>query len=243
VSRAVFVTATGTDAGKTYVAALIIKKLRESRINAGYYKAVLSGAEYDADGRVTGSDAHYVCAVAGIDGAPEELVSYIYKTAVSPHLAARLENNPPKIEKIIGDFERARRLFDYVVVEGSGGIVCPVRRDKSVSSDTSYAPSKNSDGNIMLTDIIKAFGTDIIIVAPSGLGSINSTVLTVEYARQKGMTVKGVIMNNFDKNNPMHADNKEQTEALTGVRVIACLPNNCADFPLETKELIKIFGE
>ena len=45
MSRALFITATGTDVGKTYVTALIVKRLREAGINAGYYKAALSGAE------------------------------------------------------------------------------------------------------------------------------------------------------------------------------------------------------
>ena len=55
MSKGIFVTATGTDIGKTYVTALIIKKLREYGINAGYYKAALSGAE-----TIKESDAGYV---------------------------------------------------------------------------------------------------------------------------------------------------------------------------------------
>jgi dethiobiotin synthetase len=45
MSRAVFITGTSTDVGKTFVSGLILKKLRAGKVNAGYYKAALSGAE------------------------------------------------------------------------------------------------------------------------------------------------------------------------------------------------------
>lgn len=45
MSKGIFITATGTDIGKTYVTALLVKKLREANFNAGYYKAALSGAD------------------------------------------------------------------------------------------------------------------------------------------------------------------------------------------------------
>ena len=44
MSKGIFITATGTDMGKTYITALIVKKRAESGVNAGYYKAALSGA-------------------------------------------------------------------------------------------------------------------------------------------------------------------------------------------------------
>ena len=46
MTKGIFITATGTDVGKTYVSALIVKKLRELGINCGYYKPALSGAEF-----------------------------------------------------------------------------------------------------------------------------------------------------------------------------------------------------
>lgn len=91
--KGVFITATGTDIGKTYVTALLLKKLRESSINAGYYKAALSGA-YRKDGLLIPGDAEYIATTAGIPTPPADLVSYIYEPAVSPHLAAEMEHHP-----------------------------------------------------------------------------------------------------------------------------------------------------
>ena len=101
MSRGLFVTATGTDVGKTYVTALIVKKLRGFGLNAGYYKAAVSGAE-----SVSESDAGYVNKVAQIGESEELLLSYLYKTPVSPHLAARIEVNPAEMSVIKSTFAR-----------------------------------------------------------------------------------------------------------------------------------------
>ncbi|SUY61946.1 dithiobiotin synthetase [Clostridium sporogenes] len=99
MARGVFITATGTDIGKTYITALIIKKLREVNINCGYYKAALSGAERIDDKLIAG-DANYVYNIANIKGDPNDAVSYIFEQAVSPYLAAKLNNVEISMEKI-----------------------------------------------------------------------------------------------------------------------------------------------
>ena len=88
MGKALFITGTGTDIGKTYVTGLIVKKLRDAGLNGGYYKAALSGADEDENGNLLPGDALFVKEMAGIDEQTENLVSYIYKEAVSPHLAA-----------------------------------------------------------------------------------------------------------------------------------------------------------
>ena len=117
MAKGIFVTGTGTDVGKTYVTALIVKKLADAGIHAGYYKAALSGAE-----SIEESDAGYVKKIAGITQEDSSLLSYLYQNAVSPHLAARIEGNPVDTETVKADFDRVKKEFDYVTVEGSGGI-------------------------------------------------------------------------------------------------------------------------
>ena len=112
MSKGIFITATGTDIGKTFVTALIVKKLRDAGLNAGYYKAALSGAEEQPDGSWLPGDAAYVAKVSGMQEKGEELVSYIYKTAVSPHLAAMREGNPVELDKVKADFAKAQAKYD-----------------------------------------------------------------------------------------------------------------------------------
>ena len=223
MTKAVFITATGTDVGKTYISALIVKKMRELGYNCGYFKPALSGAEI-IEGKIIPGDCNYVLKQAGIETSPENYVSYVFKTAVSPHLASEIENNPIKIEKIKSDFASIKKEFDYIVVEGAGGIVCPFNLGKE---------------KLMLPDVIKTLGLDIVIVASASLGTINSTVLTVEYAKNNGIKVRGIILNNYDENDLMQKDNKIQVEALTGIKVIAAVKKDEKDI----EDLSNIFNE
>lgn len=221
MSKGVFITATGTDVGKTYAVSLLVKNMRENGYNTGYYKAALSGADNISD-----SDAGYVNRVAGIGQSEKTLVSYVYKTAVSPHLAARLEGNPPELEKIIADYKNVSDNYNYVAVEGSGGIVCPVRWDESV--------------HILLEDVIKALGLGAIVVADAGLGTINSVVLTVEYMRNRAIDVRGIILNHYN-GGIMHRDNSLMIEQLTGVPVVAKIGENDENLNVSCEFLETLF--
>ena len=205
MSKGLFITATGTDIGKTYVSALIVKSMRKAGFNCGYYKPALSGAQTSKDGTLIPGDCAYVFKNAGLNLQPENYVSYIFKPAVSPHLAAQIENTPIKLEKIKQDFERIKKEFDYLLVEGAGGIVCPF----------------NTEAGILLPDVIKSLNLDTIVVADAGLGTINSVVLTAEYAKHHGINIKGIILNNYDQTDIMHRDNKIMIEKLTGLKVLA----------------------
>ena len=130
MGKGVFVTGTGTDIGKTYVTGLIVKKLRDAGLNAGYYKAAISGAEKGPNGELLAGDALYVNKVAGIGETQENLVSYVYLEAVSPHLAAKINNQQIDFDHVDSEFHRALKKFDYLTMEGSGGIICPLRWDE-----------------------------------------------------------------------------------------------------------------
>ena len=94
---------------------------------------------------------------------------------------------------------------------------------------------------IMLTDIIKMMNINIVIVASSGLGAINTTVLTIEYARSLNIGISGIILNNYEVDNFLHQDNKEKIEKLTGVKVISCVKKDSLDLEIDIEELKSIF--
>ena len=226
MSKCIFITATGTDIGKTFVTALIVKKLRDAGLNAGYYKAALSGAEKQPDGSWLPGDAAYVAKVSGMEEKPESLVSYIYKTAVSPHLAALREGNPVELGKVKEDFAAASAKYDYVTMEGSGGIICPIRWDEQ---------------HLLLEDLIKATGLGTLVISNAALGSINACVLTIFYLQQKGIPVRGIILNNYDGSDFMQADNKKMMEAITGVPVIAEVKPDDAELNIDVEVLKNIY--
>lgn len=201
MAKAIFITATGTDIGKTYVSGLIAKHIKDKGLNIGYYKAALSGSNDIKD-----SDAWYVKQQADLLDSYDEMVSYTYKHAYSPHLAAQIEGNPPDIKIIKNAYKDISKKHDYMIVEGSGGIICPIRYD--------------SNQKIFLEDIIKELNIPSLIIADAGLGTINSTVLTIEYMRSKNLKINGVILNRFEMANKMHEDNQKMVEKMTGVKII-----------------------
>ena len=223
MSKALFITATGTDVGKTYVTALIVKKLRESGINAGYYKAALSGAESISD-----SDAGYVNKTAEINQPESTLLSYMYKTAVSPHLAAKIEGDPVTLEKVKADFSKVSESYDFVTVEGAGGIVCPVRWDETT--------------HILLEDIIKTLDLDTVIVADAGLGTINAVITTAEYIKSRKINIKGVILNNWT-GGIMQEDNVKMITELTKLEVLAVVKKGDTDLDIAPKKLANLYKE
>ena len=219
MSKGYFVTATGTDVGKTFITALLVKKWRDSGIDAGYYKAALSGAEL-RDGKWVAGDADYVKRIANLPDSQEQLVSYVYKEAVSPHLAARKEGNPVELAKVKADFDAACARHEFVFAEGSGGIICPIRYD---------------DQKVFLVDIMKMLDLPLVIVTTAALGSINACVLTVEYARSCGLDVRGLIVNRYGSsgNLEMEDDNIRMMQDLTGLEILAKVKNGDTDLGVQ----------
>ncbi|MCQ2106822.1 MAG: dethiobiotin synthase [Fibrobacter sp.] len=230
MSKGYFVTATGTDVGKTFVTALLVKKWRDSGIDAGYYKAALSGAEL-RDGKWIAGDADYVKTVAGLPDSQEELVSYVYKEAVSPHLAARKEGNPVELSKVCEDFKAACGRHEFVFTEGSGGIICPIRYDEPATN----LANGNEPQKLFLADIMKALKLPLLIVTTAALGSINACVLTVEYARARGLDIRGIIVNRYGMsgNFQMEDDNIFMMQELTGLPILTKIKEGDSDLGVE----------
>ena len=199
-----FIVGTDTDVGKTVVTAGIIHVLRSNGYNATYFKAALSGALEEGNELIPG-DAKLACEISNLEEVYEHITPYVYKNAVSPHLAAKIENNPIQIEVIIEKYKYLKGKYDYIIAEGSGGIVCPLIDDER--------------GVYTLENLIKDLNMSVIIVARAGVGTINHTILTVKYIESLGINIKGIIINNYI-DNLICNDNIQMIQKLTKVKVI-----------------------
>ncbi len=226
MNKKIFITGTGTDVGKTYVAGLIVKKLCNAGVKNAYYKCAMSGNVRDDAGELSPGDAAWVKRVSGIEQSLSSMCPYIYETAVSPHLASRLENGPIEFSKIKLGYETLCREYDYTTLEGSGGIICPLRYDEV---------------KFGLVDIVREFGLSCLIVADAGLGVINSCVLTVEYMRMKKIPISGIIFNRFHPGNVMEEDNLRMCEELTGVKVVACVREGDCELDMDVETLKSLY--
>ncbi|KXA27735.1 dethiobiotin synthase [Peptoniphilus harei] len=226
MSKNIFVTGTGTEIGKTYVAGLLVKKLHEAGEKSAYYKAAMSGNDKDADGNLIPGDAKFVKELAGIDQDLNEMCPYIYERAYSPHLAAQIEGNPVNLDYVVEKLRDLEKKYDYITLEGSGGILCPLRFD---------------DEEIYLEDFVKKAKLSSIIVADAGLGTINNLVLTAFYMKEKGMKVKGIIFNNFIPGDVLQEDNIKMCEHMSGLKVLACVKKGDKDLDIDIDKLKEIY--
>lgn len=204
MAKGIFITGTDTDIGKTVITAGLVYLLRSHKYNATYFKAALSGA-IEEDGELIPGDTRLVSKVAGLTEDFEKITPYIYKTAVSPHIAAHIENKPIDLGKVMKQYDYVKQKYDYIVAEGSGGIVCPLIHEK--------------DRLYLLEDLIKDLNMNTILVAGAGLGTINHTVLTVRYIKSIGIKVKGIIINGYE-DNIMCNDNIKMIKKLTKVPIL-----------------------
>lgn len=226
MSKNLFITGTGTDVGKTFVAALIVKKLKDSGRNSAYFKAAMSGNIRGADGRLIPGDAHCVKEIAGIPQPLEEMCPYVYERAYSPHLASRIEGNPVKLDVVKGCFEGVSKKYEYVTMEGSGGILCPLCFDER---------------KLQLEDVIRELDLSCLIVANAGLGTINDVVLTAAYMRAKNIPIKGIIFNQFHPGDVMEEDNLTMCAYMTGLDILARVEENATELEMDVETLASLY--
>ena len=174
-----FVTGTDTSVGKTYFCAMFLEFLKNMNIRAGYQKWVATGAE-------TGQpeDLDICLKAAGVSSDREifvQQVPYCFRFPASPHLAAEMESKAVEAEIIIEKYRNMAGMHELLVVEGVGGIMVPLRRD------------------LLLADLLAKVKARTLVVARSGLGTLNHTLLTLEALRNRGIPALGVVFSDPEK--------------------------------------------
>ena len=228
MSKALFVTGTGTDIGKTYITGLIVKKLAEAGMNPGYYKAAMSGNDRRPDSTLIPGDALFVQSMSRIPQSLTSMCPYVYEHAYSPHLASRLEGNPVVMDVVKHGFADVTADYDYVTVEGSGGILCPICFDEA---------------RIQLEDVVKELRLSSILIADAGLGTINSVVLTAEYMKIHGLPLKGIIFNHYHPGDVMENDNIFMCEHMTGLPTLAKVQDGDTELDMNIDALCALYDE
>jgi dethiobiotin synthetase len=174
---AVFVTATGTDIGKTFVARGLIHELRRRGRTVDALKPVVSGYEpLEAEG----SDPGLLLAAVGQPVTQEaiaRIAPWRFAAPVSPHTAARREGRTVDFAELVA-FTRhtiAQRA-DALVVEGAGGIMVPLNDTHTV------------------LDLMGELCLPVILVAGSYLGTISHTLSALEVLDRRSLQVAAVVV-------------------------------------------------
>ncbi len=201
-NKAIFITGTDTGVGKTFISSLLLGFLRRAGIDAGYQKWLSSGGPAcgDLDFCLRRND------IALEPGLSNPQTVYCFKYPAAPHLAAELEGREVEPDRIIAAFRKYEEQKEIVVVEGVGGLLAPLRRD------------------LLLADFLAPLGLPTLIVARTGLGTINHTLLTVEALRRRRLPLLGVIFcddeNDGQYEEMLLADNMRTIAELGGGPVL-----------------------
>lgn len=173
----------------TDVGKTVVSSLLVQGLNAIYWKPIQSGLE-------GGGDRGRVCELLKLS--KEEWLPEIYnfKAAVSPHWAAEKESTKIETMKL-----KLPLVSQSLVIETAGGVMVPLTR------------------KYLQIDQLSKWMVPVILVARSGLGTLNHTLLTIEALSKRKIPIMGIILNG-----PFHEDNPQTLEQLSGIPVIAQLP-------------------
>lgn len=207
--KGIFIAGTGTNVGKTVVTGLLARSLSGDHEKVITQKWIQTGSE----GAPIDVEKHLEIMGATKDNYKDtwgEINPYIFKYPASPHLAARLEEREIDSRRLINATSCLMQRYEYVLVEGSGGLMVPVNEEKVILS------------------IIEDMQLPVLIVADNRLGAINHTLLTIDALKIKKIKVVGVVFNqvNDGEDSGILADNPDIVMKLSGVKVFGSLKLN-----------------
>ena len=212
--RAILITGTDTGVGKTYVACLLGKRLREAGIDVRPLKPVESGCLPGPDGRPHPSDAAALRdAVA--PGLPLSAVClHALAAPLSPRLAAEAEGvrvDPARVRRSVTD---AAGAADLVLVEGAGGIAVELRDGYSFA------------------DLARDLSLPVLVVAGNRLGVLNHLELTIRYLESERLRLLGVVLSDPSPGPfPAREPNEAGVRRIAGDRWLGRVPFGAASLP------------
>ena len=196
---------TGTGVGKTVITAGLTAWLREQGIEARAIKPAQTG--YPPD-----DDAGFV---ADVCGHPDAATCLRYlEEPLAPRVAAERADVDLSYEEILAGCERELEAAEVGLVEGIGGLRVPLAGEKEV------------------LDLVADLECEAIVVARSGLGTLNHTALSVDALEARGIDVRTIVLNEYEGETVAERTNPAELESMTGLPVETVSP--LADLERET---------
>jgi dethiobiotin synthetase len=200
--QGVFVTGTGTEVGKTVVAAAIAHTLADEGKHVAVFKPAVTGLENNE-----GEPDHALLRrAAGSEQSDDEIAPYRYGPPMSPHLAADLVGEQIQPGRLLDAARAAAAGSEALVCEGVGGLLVPLAPD------------------YLVRDFAVDLGLPLAIAAPPGLGTINHTLLTIEAARSAGLEVAVVVLTPWPERPGQVEESNRETIAVLGKVEVETLP-------------------
>lgn len=190
--KGLFITGTDTGVGKTLIAAGLALALKQMGVDVGVMKPVETGCARlrsdvvsrapespvsGRDGALAPDDAQFLRDMAGANDDMSLINPYALTEPLAPAVAAQREGVTIDINVIRRAFQSLCSQHQIVIVEGAGGLLAPLTQ------------------GYFMADMAQLFQLPLVLVTRASLGTINHTLLSLSYARQRGLSVSGVLMN------------------------------------------------
>ena len=187
--RVIFISGIDTDAGKTYATAYFAQKLMDKGLKVITQKFIQTGC------KDTSEDIEAHRRLLGTGMLPEDetglTAPLIFTYPASAQLAARIDGREIDLEVIERATEELLKRYDIVLIEGAGGLLVPIRDD------------------YFTADYVALHNLPLVLVTNGRLGSINHTILSLDYIKTHGIELKAVIYNtHFDADKTIADDTK-----------------------------------
>jgi dethiobiotin synthetase len=220
----IFVTGTGTEVGKTVVAAALARTLAAAGSRVHVFKPAVTGLDEPPANGVP-ADHELLRLASGSAQSDAEIAPYRYGPPASPHLAAALAGEEIAPAHLLAAASAAAAGADALVCEGVGGLLVPLAPGRlSAAVRPKVAPG------YLVRDLALDLGYPLVIAASPGLGTINHTLLTIESARAAGLEVAAVVLTPWPQRpSEIEESNRETIAALGRVEVRTLPTLNLAD--------------
>ena len=212
-----FITGTDTGVGKTYIAARLLHLLRASGIRCAGMKPICCGDRRDAEALLAaGSD----CVVI------DEVNPVWLKTPAAPIVGTLMEKVTIDIEQILSAFHALQQRVEYVIVEGTGGWLVPIRSDYFVS------------------DLAAAMKLPVLVVAQNRLGCLNHAILTVRSIAAHQLRCLGLVLNSTELASDIAAlTNADILKRIFNVPLLAGLGESLTELPTDWRLMLDSISE
>ena len=188
------ITGTDTGVGKTFITYNLAYALREKGVKVGCFKPVETYV------RDIPEDGNLLAKATGQE--VDEVVPVKFRLPLSPYAATMEEGKSFSLDDLRDKFEKLKRKYEVVLVEGAGGIAVPI------------------DRNYTYADLARDWDLEVIIVGRAGLGTLNHTYLSYFYARSMGLKIRAIVLNGFSGEDVSERTNPIIVEEMTGIKPI-----------------------
>ncbi len=199
-SKGIFISGTDTAVGKTFVAGGLAAVLKKRGVDVGVFKPFESGVTSGHE------DYRYLKKMAGVDDPDDEICPYRFEEALAPAVAAERARREIDWCGVIDGFKTLATKHSFMIVEGCGGLCVPL------------APGKTN------IDLIHECGFSVLLVARLGLGTMNHTLLSLEYLKTQKISCIGVVLNQTTQEKGIAEETNPKALKDLGVNILEIIP-------------------